>query len=393
VAGCWRRPRGRWRTLARPKATPSRHEASQLDPQAPQRKIIHLDCDCFFAAVEIRDDPSLAELPVAVGGDADRRGVLTTANYIARTYGVRSAMPSAHARRLCPGLLIIPPNFEKYRAVSRQIRAIFYDYTDLVEPLSLDEAYLDVTESTACRGSATLIARDIRQRVRREIGITISAGVAPNKFVAKVASDWNKPDGECVVLPEEVDAFVAALPVKRIYGVGKATAERLQRMGVESCADLRQHTVFDLTERFGRFGQRLFELSRGIDSRAVQPSQRRKSLSVERTYAEDLRGLEACRRQLPELLLTLRSRLRRVDEGYLVTKLHLKIKFADFQLTSAECSGRELQEGAFASLLEEALGRSDQTVRLLGVGVRFVDLREQANPAQYELFEREQALT
>ena len=229
--------------------------------------------------------------------------------------------------------------------------------------------------------------------MRREIGITISAGVAPNKFVAKVASDWNKPDGECVVLPEEVDAFVAALPVKRIYGVGKATAERLQRMGVENCADLRQHTVFDLTERFGRFGQRLFELSRGIDTRAVQPSQRRKSLSVERTYAEDLRGLEACRRQLPELLLTLRSRLRRVDEGYLVTKLHLKIKFADFQLTSAECSGRELQEGAFASLLEEALGRSDQSVRLLGVGVRFVDLREQANPAQYELFEREQALT
>ena len=393
MAGWWRRLGAGGAPVARPKATPSRHEASQLDPQAPQRKIIHLDCDCFFAAVEIRDDPSLAELPVAVGGDADRRGVLTTANYIARTYGVRSAMPSAHARRICPGLLIIPPNFEKYRAVSRQIRAIFYDYTDLVEPLSLDEAYLDVTESTACRGSATLIARDIRQRVRREIGITISAGVAPNKFVAKVASDWNKPDGECVVLPEEVDAFVAALPVKRIYGVGKATAERLQRMGVESCADLRQHTVFDLTERFGRFGQRLFELSRGIDTRAVQPSQRRKSLSVERTYAEDLRGLEACRRQLPELLLTLRSRLRRVDEGYLVTKLHLKIKFADFQLTSAECSGRDLQEGAFASLLEDALGRSDQSVRLLGVGVRFVDLREQANPAQYELFEREQALT
>ncbi len=375
------------------KATPFTPEASQLEPQAPQRKIIHLDCDCFFAAVEIRDDPSMADLPVAVGGDADRRGVLTTANYIARTYGVRSAMPSAHARRLCPGLLIVPPNFEKYRAVSRQIRAIFYDYTDLVEPLSLDEAFLDVTESTACRGSATLIARDIRERVRREIGITISAGVAPNKFVAKVASDWNKPDGECVVLPEEVDAFVAALPVKRIYGVGKATAERLQRMGVETCAELRRHTVFELTEQFGRFGQRLHELCRGIDERAVEPSQRRKSLSVERTYSDDLRGLDACRRQLPELLLTLRSRLRRVDSDYLVTKLHLKLKFADFQLTSAECVGRELVEATFLELLREALGRSDQPVRLLGVGVRFVDLRDQANPAQLELFEREQALT
>ena len=393
MAGYRRRPCGRRRTLARPKATPSHRRASQLDPQAPQRKIIHLDCDCFFAAVEIRDDPSLADLPVAVGGDADRRGVLTTANYIARTYGVRSAMPSAHARRLCPGLLIIPPNFEKYRAVSRQIRAIFYDYTDLVEPLSLDEAYLDVTEATACRGSATLIARDIRQRVRRELGITISAGVAPNKFVAKVASDWNKPDGECVVLPEEVDAFVSALPVKRIHGVGKATAERLHRMGVETCADLRTHTVFALTERFGRFGQRLFELCRGIDTRAVQPSQRRKSLSVERTYAEDLRGFEACRRQLPELLLTLRSRLRRVDQDYLVTKLHLKLKFADFQTTSAECSGREPREEVFAALLEEALGRSDQPVRLLGTGVRFVDLREQTIAAQLELFERDEALT
>ncbi len=359
----------------------------------PQRKIIHVDCDCFYAAVEIRDDPSLAELPVAVGGDADRRGVITTANYIARGYGVRSAMPSAHARRLCPGLVIIRPDFDKYRAASRRIRAIFFDYTELVEPLSLDEAFLDVSESTACRGSATLIARDIRRRVRAEVGITVSAGVAPNKFLAKVASDWNKPDGEFVVRPEEVDAFVAALPVQRIFGVGKATADRLRQMGAETCADLRRFSVFDLTDRFGRFGQRLHELCRGQDDRPVSPSQRRKSLSVERTYAEDLHGVEACRRQLPELMLTLRSRLARIDADYLVTKLHLKLKFDDFQQTSVECTGRVPEEARYGELLTQALERSSRPVRLLGVGVRFVDLREQANPAQLELFEREAALT
>jgi DNA polymerase-4 len=233
-----------------------------------------------------------------------------------------------------------------------------------------------------------LIAREIRHRVREEVGITVSTGVAPNKFIAKVASDWNKPDGEFVVLPEEVDAFVAALPVRRIFGVGKATAERLARMGVESCAELRAFTVFELTERFGRFGQRLHELCRGIDLREVESSQRRKSLSVERTYAEDLRGLEACRRQLPELVFSLRSRLRRVDADYLVTKLHLKLKFADFQSTSVECSGRLPEEVRFEQVLEQALERSPLPVRLLGVGVRFVDLRELRNPAQLELFER-----
>jgi DNA polymerase-4 len=364
-----------------------------MEPEQRQRKIIHCDCDCFYAAVEIRDDPSLAGLPVAVGGDADRRGVITTCNYTAREYGVHSAMPSAHARRLCPGLLIIPPDFDKYRAASRQIREIFYDFTDLVEPLSLDEAFLDVSNADVMQGSATLIAREIRRRVRAEVGITVSAGVAPNKFLAKVASDWNKPDGEFVVLPEDVDAFVAALPVRRIWGVGKATAEKLGRLGVSSCGDLRAFSVFELSERFGRFGLRLHELCRGIDQREVQPSQRRKSLSVERTYSEDLQGPEACARHLPELLMTLKSRLRRVDADYLVTKLYLKVKFADFQTTTVECVGRLPEQARFAQLLDSALQRSDLAVRLLGLGVRFVDLREEGNPAQLELFETQAGLT
>jgi DNA polymerase-4 len=289
--------------------------------------------------------------------------------------------------------VILPPDFDKYRAASRQIRQIFYDYTDLVEPLSLDEAFLDVSAATACQGSATLIARDIRRRVRTEVGITVSAGVAPNKFLAKVASDWNKPDGEFVVLPDAVDAFVAALPVRRIFGVGKATAERLSGMGVSTCADLRAFSVFELTQRFGRFGQRLYELCRGIDERPVQANQRRKSLSVERTYSEDLRGLEACQRQLPELLMTLRSRLRRVSEEYLVTKVFVKLKFADFQSTTVECAARQPEPARVAELLGTALGRSPLPVRLLGVGVRFVDLREESNPAQLELFETDAGLT
>ncbi len=359
----------------------------------PQRKIIHCDCDCFYAAVEMRDDPALAGLPVAVGGSADRRGVITTCNYLARGYGVHSAMPSAQARRLCPGLIIIPPDFAKYREASQRIRRIFHDYTEFVEPLSLDEAFLDVSAAEACHGSATLIAREIRRRVRTEVGITVSAGVAPNKFLAKVASDWNKPDGEFVVLPAEVDAFVAALPVRRLWGVGKATAERLQGMGVATCADLRQVTLIELTQRFGRFGQRMHELCRGVDERPVVPSQRRKSLSVERTFADDLRGHEACARQMDELLLALRSRLRRVTDDYLVTKLFVKLKFADFRSTTVECTARAPDTRRVDELLASALERGDLPVRLLGVGVRFVDLRDEGGPTQLELFAADASLS
>lgn len=357
-----------------------------MSDASPQRKIIHCDCDCFFAAVEIRDDPALAGLAVAVGGSPERRGVITTCNYPARSYGVHSAMPSAQARRLCPGLIIIPPDFPRYREVSQQTRRIFHDYTDLVEPLSLDEAFLDVSAAEACHGSATLIAREIRRRVRAETGITVSAGVAPNKFLAKIASDWNKPDGEFVVLPAQVDAFVAALPVRRIWGVGKATADRLRAMGVESCSDLRELPLFELMRQFGRFGQRMYELSRGIDERPVVPNQRRKSLSVERTFSDDLHGHVACARQMAELLLALRSRLRRVSDDYIVTKVFVKLKFADFRVTTVECVARPPEPQQVDALLAGALQRSELAVRLIGVGVRFVDLREEGEPEQLDLF-------
>jgi DNA polymerase-4 len=256
---------------------------------AAARKIIHCDCDCFYASVEMRDDPSLRGRPLAVGGRPDQRGVVATCNYEARRFGVHSAMSSALAMRKCPDLLILRPAIEKYRIASRQIMAIYRDYTADVEPLSLDEAYLDVTRSERCKGSATLMASEIRERVREAVGVTVSAGVAPNKFVAKIASDWNKPDGLLVVRPHEVDAFVAALPVRKIFGVGKVTAVKLENLGITTCAQLREWPLIDLHRRFGVFGRRLYELSRGIDNRAVKADQERKSVSVETTYVTDLK--------------------------------------------------------------------------------------------------------
>ena len=203
----------------------------------PQRKIIHVDCDCFYAAVEMRDDPSLQDVPLAVGGDGGR-GVVTTCNYKARAYGVRSAMPGSEARRLCPELVTVPTDMGRYRAVSQQVMAILRELTDLVEPLSLDEAFLDVSDVTDHKGSATLMARHLRERVRQEVGITISAGVAPNKFLAKIASDWEKPDGLFVIRPEDVEDFVQRLPVEKLFGVGQVTASKLHALGVKTCGHM-----------------------------------------------------------------------------------------------------------------------------------------------------------
>ncbi|MEJ2419187.1 MAG: DNA polymerase IV [Exilibacterium sp.] len=351
------------------------------------RKIIHCDADCFFAAIEMRDDPSLRGRPLAVGGDPLGRGVISTCNYEARHYGVRSAMASAHAKKLCPDLLIVPHSMEKYRQTSLQIREIFFDYTDLVEPLSLDEAYLDVTQSTRCKGSATLMAEEIRQRVSQKLNITLSAGVAPNKFLAKVASDWEKPDGLTVVAPDDVDRFVIQLPVRRIFGVGKVTAEKLKRLGVETCGDLRRYSVFELIENFGSFGARLYELCRGQDNREVKPSRRRKSLSVEHTYKNDLPDLDHCLAQLPALFVELKGRLGRVDKDYRVVKAFVKVKISDFTTTTMERVGTTARIGDYRELCEEAFARGNRPVRLLGLGVRFVDLRDEEISSQLDLFD------
>lgn len=347
------------------------------------RKIIHCDCDCFYAAVEMRDDPSLRNLPVAVGGRANQRGVIATCNYEARRFGVHSAMATGQALKLCPDLVLLPPSMEKYRTASAQILAIYRDYTDRVEPLSLDEAYLDVTDSPRCRGSATLIAQEIRARIAQTVGITASAGIAPNKFLAKIASDWHKPDGQFAIAPAAVDEFVAKLPVKKLFGVGRVTAEKLQRLGAHTCADLRGWPRLELQRQFGRFGEKLFELCRGIDNREVCATRERKSISVEETYPVDIPNLQACRQRLPSLLDKLAERIRRAQAEDCANKLFVKIRFADFHQTTVECIGGTPRPALFASLLETGFARGQQPVRLLGVGVR---LAEEQNDSQLRLF-------
>jgi DNA polymerase-4 len=282
-------------------------------------------------------------------------------------------MATAQAMKLCPDLLLIPPNMEKYRIASRQIMDIYRDYTELVEPLSLDEAYLDVSDSPHCKGSATLIAQEIRRRIFETVGITASAGVAPNKFVAKIASDWNKPDGLFLVRPEEVDAFVAALPVKKLHGVGKVTAAKMHSLGVQTCADLRGWNMAKLQEHFGSFGARLHDLCRGIDYRDVNPVRERKSISTEETYTPDVPDLAACLALLPELMEHLQGRIKRNNAEKFINKLFVKLKFNDFQQTTVECVGYAPNLAIYSHLMETGWLRAGRPVRLLGVGVRLSD--------------------
>lgn len=364
---------------------------SSIPPKEIQRKIIHIDFDAFYASIEMRDNPGLSTRPVAVGGLPERRGVVATCNYHARRFGVCSAMSSAQALRLCPELKIIPPRFSVYREVSARAHDIFQQYTDQIEPLSLDEAYLDVTGSLHCRGSATLIAQEIRREIAQKLQVTVSAGVAPNKFLAKIASDWNKPDGLFVITPAQVEDFLFDLPVKKIHGVGRVTAGKLQQKGIMTCGQLRHYSILELSRWFGSFGERLWELARGHDDREVQTSRRRKSLSVERTYELDLVGLEAALAQLEPLLKELQERFRPIESEYRVYKHCVKVKFADFTQTTFEesppATGEALDEH-FARLLAGAWERGGRAVRLLGVGVRLIDLREAQVLEQLELFER-----
>lgn len=337
--------------------------------------------DCFYAAIEMRDNPSLANKPIAVGGSPDSRGVLCTSNYVAREYGVRSAMPSAYAKRLCPQLIILPVNMQKYREASKIIRKIFFQYTNLVEPLSLDEAYLDVSDCDCCHNSATLIAHEIRGRIFDACQLTASAGIAPNKFLAKVASDLNKPNGQYVITPDDINEFIKTLAVNKIFGVGKVTAEKLEKIAITNCLQLQAKTRDELITLFGKFGLRLHDLSRGIDNRPVEPSRIRKSLSVENTFQKDLPSLEACVAQLPDLFSDLKNRLANKKAGN-IHKQFVKIKFNDFKSTTAEMTSDELSFDLFKHLLVTGFRRKELPVRLLGVGVGFKGSEEKL---QHEL--------
>ena len=343
------------------------------------RKIIHVDMDFFFAAIECRDDPSIAQLPVGVGGSGNR-GVLTTCNYVAREYGCRSGMPVFKALELCPQLVLKPVRFDVYRKESSRIRAIFARYTELVEPLSLDEAYLDVSHQ---RRFAYDLAREIRREIFRETGLTASAGIAPNKMLAKIASDWNKPNGQFAILPEQVAEFMRDLPVRRIPGIGPRAEELLHKRGVDTCGQLQDIPINELEGWLGiSRATELYARCRGEDDRPVEPVRIRKSLSVERTYPRDLPDLEACFRELPALPQELQKDLGKLKEPRPFNKVFVKLKFSNFQQTTKECAGTQLEEGAFRDLMQEAFARSPHAVRLIGAGVRFP---EPSDEAQLEL--------
>ncbi len=333
------------------------------------RKIIHVDMDAFFASVEQRDHPELRGKPVAVGGSSGR-GVVAAASYEARKFGVRSAMPSVTAKRKCPDLIFCKSRFDVYREVSQQIRAIFRHHTDLVEPLSLDEAYLDVTEDKLGIGSATRIAELIRQEIRAKTKLTASAGVSYNKFLAKIASDQNKPDGLCVIRPGEGAAFVVDLPIRRFHGVGPKGAEKMARLGIETGGDLAEKDIEWLRAHFGSFADYLYRASRGIDLRPVRSSRIRKSVGGERTFSRDLSSGSELRDTMEDIIDIVWGYIERAEaEGRTVT---LKMKFTDFQIFSrAKTMDRPIaNKEEFAAigraLLEEVLPLP-MPIRLMGL--------------------------
>ncbi|WP_028968907.1 DNA polymerase IV [Sphingomonas sp. URHD0057] len=352
----------------------------------PLRKIIHVDMDAFYASVEQRDDPALKGKPVAVGGG--HRGVVTAASYEARPFGVRSALPSVTAKRLCPELIFVKPRFDVYRAVSQQIRGIFGDYTDLVEPLSLDEAYLDVTEDRLGLGSARAIAEDIRRRIREECQLTASAGVSYCKFIAKLASDHRKPDGLCVITPEKGADFVASLPVARFHGVGPVTARKMERLGIQTGADLREWTLPALEAQFGSSGSWYWRICRGIDEREVRPDRPYKSVSAERTFDEDLRDADRLAAELERIAGYAWARVERAEvAGRTVT---LKVKFGDFSIItrSKSFASNVPDQAAFTAAghgLLAALHPLPKGIRLLGLGLHNLVEGEVESPVQLGL--------
>jgi len=337
----------------------------------PPRKIIHVDMDAFYASVEQRDDPALRGRPVVVAWRGSR-AVVCAASYEARVFGVRSAMPAGRAERLCPDAVFVPPDFTRYRAVSRQVREIMLRHTDLVEPLSLDEAYLDVTAPKTALSSATEVARRIRQEIFDETMLTASAGVAPNKFLAKIASDWRKPNGLFVIRPHEAEAFLAPLPVAKIPGVGKVMDAKLEALGIRTCADLRTHDVRELERRFGRYGRRLAELAVGIDERVVDPDQPVQSISAEDTFARDvpLGETEPMIRALAAKTWAASRKTERIGRTVV-----LKLKTSDFHILTRSHTP-PVPPQTESEFIEIAIGLRERVLlpattryRLVGVGL------------------------
>lgn len=326
--------------------------------------------DCFYAAIEVRDRPALRGKPVGVGGARDRRGVLTTCNYEARAFGVHSAMPTFMALQRCPELIVVPTRFDVYRREAAVVRDILHRFSHLVEPLSLDEAYLDVSSHS---GAPAALAQVIRDLIFQKTKLTASAGIGPNKLIAKIASGMCKPNGQLEVAAAEVPAFMQGLSVREIWGIGEKTEKKLHDLGVRTCGELQRFSRPELVDLFGKFGSELFALSRGIDDRPVEPDRPRKSLSTEETFPTDLETVEECEERLAELFEELMADLAQKETERRITKIFVKLKFADFTRTTAERAGLEPTLPAFRSLLAEAFARTGKKVRLIGIGVRFAE--------------------
>jgi DNA polymerase-4 len=355
----------------------------------PLRKIIHIDMDAFYAAVEQRDNPAYRGKPIVVGGRPDSRGVVATCSYEARKFGIRSAMTSSQAYRLCPQTIFIKPRFEVYKDVSAAIRRIFSDYTELFEPLSLDEAYLDVTEVSRCRGSATLLAKEIKDKIRQQTGLTASAGVSYNKFLAKIASDLNKPDGLYLITPEQGPGFAERLPVGKFHGIGKATEKKMHELGIRTGLDLKRWPLPLLVQHFGKSGQYYYDIARGIDNRPVRNFRPSKSVGVEITYPEDLTEPNLILQQLIDLMGKALARL--AAKHMTAHTLTVKIKYHDFvQITRSKTlpqaiTGVEGFEAILADLLKDT-EVGTKKVRLLGIALSSLHSPELLHYRQTDLF-------
>lgn len=339
------------------------------------RKIIHIDMDCFYAAIEQRDNPEIKGKPVAVGGSDKRRGVIATASYEARRYGIFSALATRVAKKKCPRLIIVPPRFSVYKEVSKQIHEIFYKYTDLVEPLSLDEAYLDVTENKLDMKSAILIARRIKEDIQNTVNLTASAGVSYNKFLAKVASDYNKPDGLTAILPEKAQSFMEDLPIEKFFGIGAATARKMHRLKIRKGIDLKRLSKIELGQHFGKTGHFYFDIVRGVDNREVNPDRVRKSISEETTFAEDIV-------EEKEILKVLKKQCKSLSDKLIKNNIKgktfvLKVRFKNFETITRNktidfYTNEEKHIYTSIQKLYKAL-KNERKVRLIGVGMTNLD--------------------
>jgi len=347
------------------------------------RKIIHVDMDCFYVSASIRDKQHFFNKPVTVGHSSKTRGVICSCNYAARRYGVRSAMPLWKALEKCPALILLPVEMEQYRSISQSILQIFKKYTDIIEPLSLDEAYLDVTGSANCNGSATLIANAIRDDIFQQERITASAGISFNKFLAKIASDWNKPNGQFVIKPQDRDQFISMLPINKVHGVGRVMTKKLNDIGIRSCIDLQALDIKYLIDKLGKHGRDLYYLSRGIDNRMVQVSRPIKSVSVEETFETYVKTLEECKVKLSSLYNKLQLRLSRNPNNPVSTSF-VKLKFTDFTRTTIERKFSACELSHFITLIDQALKSKSFEIRLIGIGVRFFE-NIQSNQYEFEL--------